>query len=79
MRNRAMENGEEWLTDECKIFFQSKLYQNNEEFSALKKIIYTLAYPIRMIVWFCSNGVNNKTRVKKHFSRKLRWKKNGTE
>lgn len=79
MRNRKMENGEEWLTDECKQFFQTKLYQSNEEFSPLKKRLYTLTYPIRMVVWFCRDGKNNMARVKKHVSRKLRWKKDGTE
>lgn len=79
MRNRAMANGEEWLTGECKAFFQTKLSQSNREFSPLRKKLYTLAYPARMAVWFCNDGKNNMARVKKHISRKLRWKKDGTE
>ena len=78
MRNRTMNNGEEWLTRECKTFFQTKLYQSNREFPILKKKIYTLLYPFRMIVWFCNDGRNNVMRIKKHIYRKLRWKKNGT-
>ncbi len=75
MRNRVMENGDEWLTKECKDFFQTKLYESNTEFSDFKKRMYTIAYPFRMIVWFFSDGKNNIGRLKKHITRKLRWKK----
>ena len=79
MRNRQMQNGEEWLTDECKTFFQSKLYQSNQEYSKTRKRMYSIAYPIRMLIWFFNDGKNNISRVKKHIRRKMRWKKNGTE
>lgn len=76
MRNRRMKNGEEWLTPECKEFFQTKLYESNKEYSSAKKITYTLMYPFRMIFWFFNDGKNNIDRIVKHISRKLRWKKN---
>lgn len=74
MRNRKMLNGEEWLTKECKEFFKTKLSQSNEQFSSLKKNIYTVLYPARMVMWFLNDGENNFGRVKKHILRKLRWK-----
>ena len=74
MRNRKMSNGDEWLSKECKEFFQTKLYQSNEQYSSLKKTLYTIAYPIRMCVWFFNNGSNNLARIKKHISRKFRWR-----
>lgn len=77
MRNRKMNNGEEWLTKECKEFFQTRLSQSNEEYSPLRKKLYTLTYPIRMLVWLSRDGKNNMARIKKHITRKLRWKKNG--
>lgn len=79
MRNRKMNNGEEWLTNECKNFFQTRLYQSNEQFSPLKKRLYTLTYPFRMLVWFSRDGKVNMARLKKHVTRKLRWIKNGMQ
>ena len=79
MRNRVMNNGDEWLSTECKRFFQTKLYNSNKQYSSGKKRIYTLMYPFRMVMWFCNDGRNNMARLKKHISRKLRWKKDGTE
>lgn len=79
MRNRLMKNGEEWLTFECKQFFQTKLQQSNKEFSALEKRLYDLAYPFRMLFWFCNDGKNNMLRIKKHIMRKMRWEKDGTK
>lgn len=75
MRNRKMENGEEWLTRECKSFFESKLVESNTEYSKLHKVVYTLLYPFRLSIWFFNNKSNSK-RVIKHLSRMIRWKSN---
>lgn len=74
MRNRIMENGEEWLSADCKQFFSTKLYQSNQEYSAIKKKLYTLTYPVRLVMWFINDGKNNINRLKKHLARTNRRK-----
>lgn len=74
MRNRKMNNGEEWLSKECKDFFNTKLYDNNDQFSEHKKIRYRITQPARMVKWFFRNEQNNTSRVMKHIKRKIRWK-----
>lgn len=79
MRNRKMANGDEWLTKECKTFFQTKLIQSNNEYSTLQKKIHTITFPIRIVRWLYGDGASNIKRIKKHVIRKLRWKKDGKE
>lgn len=74
MRNRQMENGEEWLSEECKEFFKTKLYDNNEKLTEKQKKRYTLTQPLRSLKWFLRNK-NNYSRVMKHIKRKVRWKR----
>lgn len=74
MRNRVMDNKEEWLTKECKDFFNTRLYNSNKQYSNIEKIMYSLSYPFRMGYWFLSNGKNNFARLKKHAKRKILWK-----
>ena len=73
MRNRQTENGEEWLTQECKEFFNTKLYDNNEQFTEKEKKRYKVTQPARMVRWFFRNGRNNTHRIMKHVKRKIRW------
>ena len=75
MRNRKMLDGKEWLNSNCKAFFKTKLYNTNKEYSNLKKSIYTITYPLRLVVWFLNDGKNNFYRVKKHLFRIIKWKK----
>ena len=77
MRNRKMVNGEEWLSDDCKQFFKTRLYESNVEFSPFRRALYTITYPARMIVWYCADGKTNMARVRKYIKRKIRWKKDG--
>lgn len=75
MRNRKMLDGKEWLNSNCKAFFKTKLYNTNKEYSNFKKSIYTITYPLRLVVWFLNDGKNNFYRVKKHLFRIIKWKK----
>lgn len=75
MRNRLCNDGSEWLKKDCKNFFQTRLYDNNIEYSEFKKTVYTFLYPLRVIIWFFNDGENNIARVKKHLVRKTKWKK----
>lgn len=76
MRNRETVDGDEWLSNDCKTFFQTKLYQSNEEYTQFQKSVYSLTYPIRMVRWFFNDGNNNIARIKKHVIRKMKWEKN---
>ena len=73
MRNREIESGGSWLNEECTEFFSSKLSESNEEYSGIKKALYSIVYPFRMLTWFLGDGKNNYARVKKHATRKIRW------
>jgi len=69
MRNRAMDNGDEWLTKECKEFFNSKLYESNISYSKPKKIIFSLIYPFRLCKWFLRDWKRNIQRIRKYLKR----------
>ena len=69
MRNRVCENGEEWLTSECKEFFCSKLSESNKEYTSLEKILHTCVYPIRLLKWFTRDYKNNIRRIKNYLRR----------
>lgn len=69
MRNRVMSNGEEWLTKECKEFFESKLIETNCEYSKFQKIIHNIIYPFRLIRWFFRDWKNNVRRLKSYVKR----------
>lgn len=47
LRNRVCNNGTEWLKPQMKEFLSQKLYENNEEYSALKKILVNAEMSIR--------------------------------
>ena len=74
IRNRQMENGEEWLNDKCRDFFSTKLYNTNPGLSERQQKIYTAGQPVRLVRWFFRNGRNNSARVIKHLKRKAGWK-----
>ncbi len=38
-RDRVMENGDHWLKPDCEHFFSTKLYDSNQEYSYVKKIV----------------------------------------
>ncbi len=69
MRNRILENGEEWLTTECKTFFNSKLNESNKELTSMQKSIHTIAYPFRLLKWFFRDYRNNIRRMKNYIKR----------
>ena len=69
MRNRKMANGEEWLNEECKEFFSSKLVESNKPFSKVHQIFYTIFYPFKLFVWFMRDFKNNLRRLKNYFGR----------
>lgn len=60
VRNRVRKDGTEWLTDDCKEFFNTKLSSTNKEYSKSKKMINYLS-------WYFSFGLNllkNPKRIK---------------
>ena len=69
MRNRIEKNGNEWLSSDCKKFFESKLYESNEQYSKSKQIIYTIFYPFLFAKWFIRDWKNNIFRIKKYLIR----------
>ncbi len=69
MRNRVMSNGEEWLTKECKAFFDSKLNESNCEYSGWMKFQHNVLYPFKLIKWLCRDWKNNIRRLRKYMSR----------
>ncbi|WP_371298105.1 radical SAM protein [Paraeggerthella sp.] len=75
MRNRVCSNGTEWLSEECKCFFNTRLYESNVQYSSSRKTIHRLLYPARMLKWFCGNFQENAKRVRKHVVRKKKWDK----
>lgn len=69
IRNRECENGESWLSEECKEFFSSKLNESNKEYLKIHKILYTVFYPCLLIKWFFRDFKNNIKRIKKYMKR----------
>lgn len=69
MRNRIMENEEEWLSEECKEFFSTKLYDSNPVYTRMQRIIHDLMYPFRLVVWFGRDWKNNVHRLRKYLRR----------
>ncbi|WP_333646067.1 radical SAM protein [Lacrimispora sp.] len=69
MRNRECSNGEEWLTPECKAFFNTKLVESNQELNLLQKAIHNIMYPFRFVKWFLRDYKNNIIRVKNYLRR----------
>ena len=69
MRNRTMINGEDWLTRECKEFFDSKLYESNKEYNKMQKIVHTIIYPFRLVKWFLRDWKNNIRRIRNYLNR----------
>lgn len=75
MRNRKTKSGNEWLSDECRQFFSTRLYDTNEQYSKSRKLIYTVTHPFRLIHWMINDWNYNVYRIIKHVKRKIRWKK----
>lgn len=69
MRNRRMKNGEEWLSEECRKFFCSKLFESNKEYDNMQKLLHDFAYPFLLIKWFGRDWKNNTRRLKKYIKR----------
>lgn len=69
MRNRICVDGSEWIKEECRNFFFTKLYENNEEYGSGKKIVHNIIYPFRMIRWLVRDWENNIKRIKKYIKR----------
>lgn len=69
MRNRMMRNGEEWLTPECKEFFNSKLAESNTPYSACERALHNVAYPFRLCKWFARDWKNNVRRLTNYLMR----------
>jgi len=69
MRNRVMKNGDEWLTKECKEFFNSKLSESNREYGNIEKFFHSITYPFRLMKWFCRDWINSIKRLKKYIKR----------
>lgn len=69
MRNRVMENGEEWLSEECRQFFSSKLSESNQTYNRFQKMAHDVIYPFRLVKWFLRDWKNNVRRLKKYIKR----------
>lgn len=69
MRNRVCENGEEWLTPECKEFFSSKLVESNKELSTVQKKIHSITYPLLLLKWFSRDWKKNISRLRNYLKR----------
>ena len=69
MRNRVMSNGDEWLTQECKTFFESKLYESNKPYTKEQQMVHTIIYPCRLVKWFLRDWKNNLRRINNYLKR----------
>lgn len=69
MRNRICENSEEWLTPECKEFFNSKLSQSNKQYTKVHKAVHSILYPFRLVKWFFRDYKNNIRRLRNYLRR----------
>jgi len=69
MRNRVMSNGDEWLTKECKEFFNSKLIESNKPYTKTEKIVHSIFYPLRLFKWFLRDWKNNVRRIANYLKR----------
>lgn len=69
MRNRKMKNGDEWLTKECKEFFDFKLSESNCEYNVTKKVLHKIGYPFKLFKWFMRDWKNNIRRLKNYLKR----------
>lgn len=69
MRNRKMRNGEEWLTPECKEFFNSKLAESNMPYSAHKRALHNVVYPFILCKYFTRDWKNNVRRFMNYMIR----------
>ncbi|MGN0351070.1 MAG: radical SAM protein [Roseburia sp.] len=49
IRNRVTKTGDSWLKPEVKEAFSCKLYNSNEEWSDIKKLMWGCTYPLRFI------------------------------
>lgn len=69
MRNRKCLDGSEWLNSECKLFFSSKLKNQNTEYNTLQKTVHDLVYPIKFTKWIMRDWKNNIRRIKNYLKR----------
>lgn len=65
MRNRECVDGSNWINNDCKDFFKTKLYETNKEYSGKDKVIHTLLYPIKYPFRMMWNPDLNCSRIKK--------------
>ena len=69
MRNRTMANGEAWLTEECKAFFDSRLDESNDVYTGLQKAAHAIACPFRLMKWFLRDWKKNLRRMYRYWQR----------
>lgn len=50
VRNRICIDGSLWLKPNVKLFFDQKLYENNKEYSLIKKIVFTVVNPFYLFI-----------------------------
>ncbi len=69
MRDRKCKNGEHWINNKCRPFFQSKLNETNEEYNVMKKVKNDISWPFFLIHSFCRNLSKNMMKLQKYVKR----------
>ena len=72
IRNRKRKDGTEWFSKKCKVFFGTKLYETNEEFSNIKKIFYNITWYFRAIIFTVSNPKKVFRKIRLFFNKIIR-------
>ncbi len=65
MRNRICIDGSNWINNSCYSFFQTKLYDSNEQYNFAKKIIHSIFFPFHYIRNLFLNPKKNISRLDK--------------
>ena len=72
MRNRTCSDGSEWLKENCKEFFQTKLEETNKKYTKFNEIFYQVRYPFIFLTWLCHDFTGVLIRGRKYINRHLR-------
>lgn len=73
IRNRQCSDGGEWFSPEGRDFYSTRLYEANEEYTQLQKILYTIKEPFYLAAWLLRDR-KTKTRIKNYLNRYVKKK-----
>lgn len=63
IRNRVCNDGSEWLSETCKSCFDSKLCEQNKEYTTVQKIAHTIYSPFQFCFWALKNWNHTKESI----------------